>query len=82
MIERDWRQDLSGMRPYLQDGEWFFHHPTLTVVARKLGTESVIPPRARAHDVLEWAALIANKLKKTYIFARCRTRFQCRSYER
>ena len=39
MIERDSREDLSGMRPYFQDGQWFFHHPTLSVVARKLGAE-------------------------------------------
>ena len=36
MIERDGREDLSGTRPYLEDGEWFFRQPTLAVVARKL----------------------------------------------
>jgi ubiquinone/menaquinone biosynthesis C-methylase UbiE len=36
MIERDGREDLSGTRPYLQDGQWFFRHPTLAVVARRL----------------------------------------------
>jgi len=36
MIERDGREDLSGTRPYQQDGEWFFRQPTLAVVARKL----------------------------------------------
>jgi hypothetical protein len=39
LIERDSREDLCGMRPYCQDGEWFFHHPTLTVIARKLGAQ-------------------------------------------
>jgi ubiquinone/menaquinone biosynthesis C-methylase UbiE len=36
MIERDAREDLSGTRPYLEDGEWFFRQPTLAVVARRL----------------------------------------------
>jgi len=36
MIERDGREDLSGTRPYLLDGQWFFRQPTLAVVARKL----------------------------------------------
>jgi hypothetical protein len=36
LIERDAREDLSGTRPYLQDGQWFFHHSTLTIVARRL----------------------------------------------
>jgi len=37
MIERDAREDLSGTRPYLEDGQWFFRQPTLAVVARRLG---------------------------------------------
>jgi ubiquinone/menaquinone biosynthesis C-methylase UbiE len=37
LIERDAREDLSGTRPYVQDGQWFFHHPTLAVVARRFG---------------------------------------------
>jgi ubiquinone/menaquinone biosynthesis C-methylase UbiE len=36
MIERDAREDLSGTRPYLEDGQWFFRQPTLAVVARRL----------------------------------------------
>ena len=36
MIEADAREDLSGMQPFFKDGEWYFHHPTLAVVARKL----------------------------------------------
>ena len=36
MIERDGREDLSGTRPYLKEGEWFFRQPTMAVVARKL----------------------------------------------
>ncbi|HXY50014.1 MAG TPA: methyltransferase domain-containing protein [Terriglobales bacterium] len=36
LIDRDAREDLSGTRPYFEDGQWFFHHPTLTVVARRL----------------------------------------------
>lgn len=36
LIERDAREDLSGMRPYLEDGLWFFRHPTLAVVSRRL----------------------------------------------
>jgi len=36
MIERDAREDLSGARPYLEDGQWFFRQPTLAVVARNL----------------------------------------------
>jgi ubiquinone/menaquinone biosynthesis C-methylase UbiE len=36
MIERDGREDLSGTRPYLQDGQWCFRQPTLAVVARRL----------------------------------------------
>jgi len=37
LIERDARDDLSGTRPYFEDGQWFFRHPTLAVVARRLG---------------------------------------------
>ena len=36
LIERDAREDLSGTRPFLQDGEWFFRQLTLAIVARKL----------------------------------------------
>jgi len=36
LIERDGRLDLSGCRPYLQDGQWFFRQRTLAVVGRKL----------------------------------------------
>jgi len=36
MIEADAREDLSGMQPFFKEGEWYFHHPTLAVVARKL----------------------------------------------
>jgi len=36
MVERDGHEDLSGTRPYLEDGHWFFRQPTLAVVARKL----------------------------------------------
>jgi ubiquinone/menaquinone biosynthesis C-methylase UbiE len=36
MIERDGHEDLSGTRPCLQEGRWFFRQPTLAVVARKL----------------------------------------------
>jgi len=38
MIERDGREDLSGTRPYLEAGQWFFRQPTLAVVARKLNS--------------------------------------------
>jgi ubiquinone/menaquinone biosynthesis C-methylase UbiE len=34
MIERDAREDLSGTRPYREDGQWFFRQLTLAVVAR------------------------------------------------
>jgi ubiquinone/menaquinone biosynthesis C-methylase UbiE len=37
LIERDAREDLSGTRPYCEEGQWFFHHPTLAIVARRLG---------------------------------------------
>jgi ubiquinone/menaquinone biosynthesis C-methylase UbiE len=37
LIERDARDDLSGTRPYFEDGHWFFRHPTLAVMARRLG---------------------------------------------
>ncbi len=36
MIERDGREDLSGTRPYLENGQWFFRQRTLAVVAHKL----------------------------------------------
>ena len=36
LIERDAREDLSGTRPFLKDGQWFFRQPTLAVVAWKL----------------------------------------------
>jgi len=36
IIERDGREDLSGTRPYLEDGQWFFRQATLAIVARKL----------------------------------------------
>jgi ubiquinone/menaquinone biosynthesis C-methylase UbiE len=36
LIERDGREDLSGTRPCLEDGQWFFRQPTLAVVARRL----------------------------------------------
>jgi ubiquinone/menaquinone biosynthesis C-methylase UbiE len=36
MIERDAREDLSGTRPYLEDGQWFFRQPTLAVMACRL----------------------------------------------
>lgn len=36
LIERDAREDLSAMRPYRDDGRWFFRHPTLAVVSRRL----------------------------------------------
>jgi SAM-dependent methyltransferase len=36
LIVRDAREDLSGTRPYLADGQWFFRQPTLAIVARRL----------------------------------------------
>jgi len=39
LMERDAREDLSGTHPYLKDGQWFFRHPTLAVVARRLGSK-------------------------------------------
>lgn len=36
MIERDAREDLSGTRPHYENGQVFFHQPTLAIVARKL----------------------------------------------
>lgn len=36
MIGRDAREDLSGTRPYLENGQWFFRQPTLAIVGRKL----------------------------------------------
>jgi ubiquinone/menaquinone biosynthesis C-methylase UbiE len=44
LIERDARDDLSGTRPYLQEGQWYFHHPTLAVVARRLEDISKLQP--------------------------------------
>jgi hypothetical protein len=38
LIERDAQEDLSAMRPYTEDGRWFFRHPTLAIVSRRLGT--------------------------------------------
>ena len=38
LIERDSREDLSAMRPYLENDRWFFRHPTLAIVSRRLGT--------------------------------------------
>ena len=35
MIERDSREDLSGTRPFMRDGQWFFRHETLALVGRK-----------------------------------------------
>ena len=37
LIERDAREDLSGARPYRENGQWFFRQPTLAAVARRLG---------------------------------------------
>jgi ubiquinone/menaquinone biosynthesis C-methylase UbiE len=36
MIERDAREDLSGTRPFLRDGQWFFRQQTLALVGRKI----------------------------------------------
>jgi hypothetical protein len=36
MIERDAHEDLSGTRPFLKDGQWFFRQATLAIVSRKL----------------------------------------------
>jgi len=36
LVERDGREDLSGTRPYLEAGQWFFRQLTMAVVARKL----------------------------------------------
>jgi len=36
LIERDAREDLSGTRPSLENGQWFFRQPTLAIVARRL----------------------------------------------
>jgi len=38
LIERDAGEDRSGMRPYQKDGQWFFRHVTLAVVARRICT--------------------------------------------
>jgi hypothetical protein len=40
LIDRDAREDLSGTRPYFEDAQWFLRHPTLAVVARRLGGEA------------------------------------------
>ncbi len=40
LIERDAREDLSGTRPFLKDGQWFFRQPTLAAVARKISESS------------------------------------------
>ena len=37
-MERDARENLSGMRPYKKDGQWFFRHTTLTLVGRSITT--------------------------------------------
>lgn len=36
LIARDAREDLSGTRPYQENGRWFFRQTTLAVVARRL----------------------------------------------
>jgi ubiquinone/menaquinone biosynthesis C-methylase UbiE len=36
MIERDAREDLSGTRPYVENGQWFFRQTTLAVAALNL----------------------------------------------
>ena len=36
MIERDLAEDLSGARPFRQDGQVYFHQLTAAVIARKL----------------------------------------------
>jgi hypothetical protein len=36
MLERDAREDLSGLRPFVRRGEWFFTHRAAIVVGRKL----------------------------------------------
>ena len=36
MLERDALGDLSGVRPFVREGEWFFTHRTAIVVGRKL----------------------------------------------
>jgi hypothetical protein len=40
----DAREDLSGTRPYFEDGQWFFRHPTLAVVARRRSTPIMMSP--------------------------------------
>jgi ubiquinone/menaquinone biosynthesis C-methylase UbiE len=42
IFARDLREDLSGTRPFLRDGEIFFTQKTVTIVARKL------PPKTAA----------------------------------
>lgn len=36
MLDRDVREDLSGARPFLRDGEWYFFHRTAIVAGYKL----------------------------------------------
>ena len=36
LMERDARENLSGMRPYKKDGQWFFRHTTLALVGRSI----------------------------------------------
>ena len=38
LIERDERDDLSGARPFRQDGQLFFRQRTATLVGRKLAS--------------------------------------------
>jgi ubiquinone/menaquinone biosynthesis C-methylase UbiE len=39
MFARDEREDLSGTRPFRRDGEVYFTHKTVAIVARKLAPE-------------------------------------------
>jgi SAM-dependent methyltransferase len=36
LLERDAREDLSGMRPHQKDGQWFFRHRTLAALGRRM----------------------------------------------
>jgi SAM-dependent methyltransferase len=36
LMERDARENSSGMQPYKNDGKWFFRHTTLTLVGRSI----------------------------------------------
>ena len=36
LLERDAREDLSGMRPCRKDGRWFFRHRTLAVLGSRM----------------------------------------------